>query len=87
MNQTNLFGSAEALDQAAENLADSLVAGLSPAVSEALADPIVRALMTADGVDRPTLEHMLRTAAAKLVVRDRLSSDCHPARLCRAGRA
>ncbi len=56
MSESNLFINADALDRGAEGLADSVVAGLSSAASEALGDPIVRALMAADGVDRAGLE-------------------------------
>jgi hypothetical protein len=41
---------------------------LPRAVSEALADPIVRALMAADRVDEEALEQLLRRAAARLAV-------------------
>ncbi|MGH7091172.1 MAG: hypothetical protein ACREFQ_19920 [Stellaceae bacterium] len=56
----------EALDQAANELADSVTEGLSGAVREALGDPIVMALMTADRVDRPAFEAMLRRMGATL---------------------
>jgi hypothetical protein len=55
-----------ALDQAGAALADSLTAGLSGAVCEALSDPIVLALMAADRVDRGAFEAMLRRMAATL---------------------
>jgi phospholipid transport system substrate-binding protein len=42
-------------------------------VSEALADPIVKALMTADRVDQAGLEDLLRWVAARLAVRGRQS--------------
>jgi len=87
MNQKFLFGSPEALDRAAAGLAESIVTGLSPAVSEALADPMVRALMTADRVDRPGLEQLLRTATAKLKIRAEARCDRSPPRFCRAGQA
>ena len=61
--------------------------GLSPAVSEALGDPIVRALMTADRIDRASLEGLLRTAAAKLAARDYSAGECHRPRFCGEGRA
>ena len=43
-------------------------APLPQAVAEALADPIVRALMAADRVDEAALEQLLRRAAARLAV-------------------
>ena len=44
--------------------------GLPVGLSEALADPIVKALMTADGVDPKGLEELLRRTAARLTLRD-----------------
>jgi hypothetical protein len=70
MSESNLFINADALDRGAEGLADSVVAGLSSAASEALGDPIVRALMAADGVERAGLEGLLRSAAARLQARE-----------------
>jgi hypothetical protein len=59
-----------ALDHAAEGLADSVTEGLSSRASEVLADPIVQALMAADGVDRTCLEALLCRMAAKLSDRE-----------------
>ncbi len=87
MSESNLFINADALDRGAEGLADSVVAGLSPAASEALGDPIVRALMAADRVDRAGLEGLLRTAAARLQARDLALRECQHNRYCRAGGA
>jgi hypothetical protein len=57
----------DALDAAAEGLADSVLKGLSNELSEVLADPIVQALMAADGVDPACIETLLRrVASAKL---------------------
>lgn len=56
----------QAIDRAADGLADSLTEGLSGAVREALADPIVVALMAADKVDRSGFEAMLRRMSAQL---------------------
>ena len=39
---------------------------LPRAVSEALSDPIVRALMAADGIDRESVEHLMRRVIAGL---------------------
>ena len=64
---------AGALDQAAEGLADSVIKGLSIPASEALADPIVQALMAADGVDRTCVEALLCRMAAKLSDREPLA--------------
>ena len=47
--------------------------GLPVGVSEALADPIVKALMAADGVDRDDVVTLLRQTAARLA--DRPTSD------------
>lgn len=44
---------------------------LPPAIADALADPIVRALMAADGVDEDALTRMLRELAARLAARFR----------------
>src|SRR5579863_6109594 len=38
---------------------------LPPAIAEALADPIVRALMAADGVDEVALKRLLRELVAR----------------------
>jgi hypothetical protein len=59
----------DTFQRAANGLADSMLKGLSRGVSEALADPIVQALMAADGVDRDCVEAMLRRVTAKLAGR------------------
>jgi hypothetical protein len=43
-----------------------MTAQLPRFVSEALADPIVQALMAADGVDRLSVEALMRRMAARL---------------------
>jgi hypothetical protein len=45
------------------------VARMPRRVSSALADPIVQALMAADGVDQGCVEALLRGVAARLAVR------------------
>lgn len=60
----------EAFETAANGLADSLSTGLSEAVSEVLADPIVQALMAADGVERNSVQALLRDMAWKLANRE-----------------
>ena len=51
--------------------------GLPVGLSEALADPIVKVLMAADGVDPKGLEELLRRTAARLALRDQTdSSSC-----------
>jgi phospholipid transport system substrate-binding protein len=57
-------------DHAAEEVAPSLAAGLPPGVSEALVDPIVKALMAADRVDPRVFEDLIRRVAASLSQRD-----------------
>ena len=52
----------------------SAATGLPAGLSEALADPIVKALMAADGVDPKGLEELLRRTAARLALRDRKDS-------------
>jgi hypothetical protein len=42
---------------------------LPPAVAAALADPIVRALMAADGVDEDALKRLLHELVARLAIR------------------
>jgi phospholipid transport system substrate-binding protein len=58
------------LDYEAAAVGMSLAAGLPRGVSEALADPIVMALMAADRVDRQGFEALLRRVAASLSRRD-----------------
>ena len=50
----------------AEDLAASMLAGLPRGVAEALADPIVQALMAADRVDPRGLAALMRVLAARL---------------------
>jgi hypothetical protein len=54
--------------------APSVATGLPRGVSEALADPIVIALMAADRVDPKGFEELLRRVAAQLERRDRPAS-------------
>jgi len=58
------------LYHATAGLAESGMVGLPCGVSEALADPIVMALMAADGVDQQGFEALLRRVAASLSRRD-----------------
>ncbi len=58
------------LDHATAGLAGPGMAALPRGVSEALADPIVMALMVADRVDRKGFEDLLRHVGAQLVGRD-----------------
>ena len=53
-------------DHAPLGVAADAVAGLPGGVSEALADPIVKALMAADGVDPKGLEELLQRTASRL---------------------
>lgn len=63
-------GSETSLDYEAADIGASVTAGLPRGVSEALADPIVMALMAADRVDRQCFEDLLRRVAASLSRRD-----------------
>jgi hypothetical protein len=45
------------------------VARMPRRVSSALADPIVQALMAADGIDKDSVETLLRCVAARLAIR------------------
>jgi hypothetical protein len=60
----------EAFEAAANGVANSISAALSQDVSEALADPIVQALMAADGVDRCQLKALLHRVASGLANRE-----------------
>jgi hypothetical protein len=53
-------------DYAAGRFADPVAAELPRGVSEALADPIVQALMAADRVDAKGVEELVRRMAARL---------------------
>jgi phospholipid transport system substrate-binding protein len=68
--ETGHGGSEASLDHAAERVAPPAASGLPRGVLEALADPIVKALMAADRVDQQGLEELLRRAAARLVPLD-----------------
>jgi len=59
-------GSEAPLDYAVEGVAEAAATGLSRRVSEALADPIVQALMAADRVEPKRVEELLRRVAAQL---------------------
>lgn len=63
-------GSETSVDHAAAGVAQSMAIELPREVSEALADPIVMALMAADRVDPKGVEDLLRRIAAGLVGRD-----------------
>ena len=58
--------------------------GLPVGLSEALADPIVQALMAADGVDPKGLEELLQQTAARLARRDQKDSWSHATQCQRA---
>ena len=68
--EPGMDGSETSLHRAAEEAAPSTGTGLPRDVSEALADPIVKALMVADRVDPQGLEELLRRTAAQLAPRD-----------------
>src|SRR5260370_13447406 len=52
----------------------SAASGLPVGLREALADPIVKALMAADGVDPKGLEELLRRTAARLAQDQKIGS-------------
>ena len=58
------------LDDATARVVRPVAAGLPRGVSEALADPIVTALMAADRVDPKDIEDLLRRMAARLARRN-----------------
>ena len=62
--------SATPLDDATARVVRPVAAGLPRGVSEALADPIVTALMAADRVDPKDIEDLLRRMAARLARRN-----------------
>src|SRR5271169_1450005 len=68
--EPGIDGSETSLHRAAKEAAPSTGTGLPRGVSEALADPIVKALMVADRVDPQGLEELLRRTAAQLAQRD-----------------
>ena len=53
-------------DLAAEKWSRSAAGELPPALSEALSDPIVQALMAADGVERESVERLMRRVINRL---------------------
>ena len=73
-------GSKALLDLAAEGVASSVATELPRGVSEALADPIVKALMAADRVDPKCVEDLFRRTAAWLAQRDLENRSAHPTR-------
>ena len=60
------------------------VTELPVGLSEALTDPIVKALMAADGVDPKGLEELLRRTAARLALRDQRDSSSRATQCQRA---
>jgi len=64
LSSYNDFG--RAVDAAAAGMADSITGALTDSVSEAVSDPLVLAIMSADRVDPSAFEAMLRRMAAKL---------------------
>jgi hypothetical protein len=66
----------DAFETAANGLADSISTGLSQAALEVIADPIVRSLMAADGVDEDCLKALLRSVASKLAAREPAPECC-----------
>ena len=68
--EPGIDGSGTSFHRAAKEAAPSAGTGLPRGVSEALADPIVKALMVADRVDPQGLEELLRRTAAQLAQRD-----------------
>ena len=64
----------------------SEAAGLQVGLTEALADPIVKALMAADGVDPKGLEELLRRTAARVALRDQRDSSSSATQCQRAAK-
>jgi hypothetical protein len=64
--ELGVYGCEASRDHAAEGFAVSVEAALPRGVSEALADPIVQALMAADRVDPKNVEALVRCMAARL---------------------
>lgn len=77
--ETGHGGSEASLDHTAAGFVPSAT-GLPRCASEALADPIVKALMAADRVDQQALEGLLRRTAARLALRDPQDKSAQPAR-------
>lgn len=73
-------GSETSRDPAQTEVAPAAANGLPRAVSEALADPIVMALMAADRVERQAIEDLLRRIAAGLAQPDRQGGSARSAR-------
>ena len=65
-SEPSIHGCEASRDHAAERLAACVEAGLPRGVCEALADPIVQALMAADRVDPKGVETLVRRMAAQL---------------------
>jgi hypothetical protein len=65
-SEPGIGGCEASLDYPAEWVAESGLAGLPRGVSDALADPIVQALMAADRVDPKGVEELLRRITAQL---------------------
>jgi phospholipid transport system substrate-binding protein len=68
--EPSIDGSETSLQRAAKEAAPSTESGLPRGVSEALADPIVQALMAADRVDPQGLEELLQHAVARVAQHD-----------------
>jgi hypothetical protein len=64
--EPGICGCEPSLDHVAEGIVEAAATGLSRGVSEALADPIVQALMAADRVDPKGVEELLRRITAQL---------------------
>jgi hypothetical protein len=65
-SEPGIDGCAALRDRAAEGLVAAVEPGLPRGVSEALADPIVQALMTADRIDSKCVEELMQRIAARL---------------------
>jgi hypothetical protein len=65
-SERGICGCEISLDRVAEGVVEAAATGLSRGVSEALADPIVQALMAADRVDPKGVEELLRRITAQL---------------------
>jgi len=61
-------------DPSTQELSRSMVAELPRGVSEALSDPIVQALMAADGIDRDLVEGLMHRVIARRARRVRCPS-------------
>jgi hypothetical protein len=65
-SEPGICGCEPCLDHVAEGVVETAATGLSRGVSEALADPIVQALMAADRVDPKGVEELLRRMTVQL---------------------